>query len=247
MTRNQAVGNRYQQVTKYVRGKLPRRGLDRSREPSVYKEYRNPLALERLPTPTTEGGRGLWETIAARRSRRRFEGPITLEALSQLLWATQGITCPQAVRDLRASPSAGALYPLETYLVANAVEGLQPGVWHYRVRDHALELLRSGDFSLPVAEAALDQPMAMRAAAVFIWTAIVERSTWKYGQRGYRYMYLDAGHVGGQLHLAAEALGLNCCAIGALYDDEVNALVEVDGVEETVLYMSVVGPGDRAT
>ena len=238
-----SIGDRFQQETKYARDRLPRGGLDWSREPSLCKEYGDALAVQPLPAPETEGGRGLWETITARRSRRRFAGRLSLEGLSQLLWATQGVTLPRPERALRASPSAGALYPLETYVVVNAVEGLEPGVWHYRVREHALELLQRGDCSVAAAEAALDQPMAMRAAAVFIWTAIMERSKWKYRQRGYRYMYLDAGHVGGQLHLAAEALGLKCCAIGALYDEEVNALVGVDGAEETVLYMSVVGPG----
>jgi SagB-type dehydrogenase family enzyme len=222
---------------------MPRRGLDWARKPPVYKRYADPVALIELPPPTTEGGMGLWEVIRRRRSRRAYSGTeLRLEDLSQLLWATQGITKRREGHEFRASPSAGALYPIETYIVANHVSGLEQGIWHYQVPDHHLALIRQGDYAVQTAAAALDQPMAMHAAAVFVWTAVLERSKWKYGQRAYRYIYLDAGHIGGQLHLAAEALGLGCCAIGALYDGEVNALVGVDAENETVVYLSVVGP-----
>jgi SagB-type dehydrogenase family enzyme len=102
-------------------------------------------------------------------------------------------------------------------------------------------LLEEGDLGSRAAAAALDQPMAEQAAVVFIWTAVVERAKWKYLERAYRYIYMDAGHIGQNLYLAATALGLGCCAIGALYDEEVNRLVGADGVNETAVYMACVG------
>ena len=92
-----------------------------------------------------------------------------------------------------------------------------------------------------VAEAALGQTVVLAAQVTFIWTAVVERSRWKYRQRAYRYLYLDAGHVGENLYLAAGALGLGCCAIGAFYDDRANGIIGVDGAEETVIYLATVG------
>ena len=108
----------------------------------------------------------------------------------------------------RTAPSAGALYPIETYLFARAVAGLAPGFWHLDVPGWRLELVRAGELAWELAEAALGQGMVAQAAATFLWTAVVERSAWKYGQRAYRYIYLDAAHIAAHLGLAAEALGL---------------------------------------
>jgi SagB-type dehydrogenase family enzyme len=143
--------------------------------------------------------------------------------------------------EFRACPSAGALYPVETYLVLNDVEMIEAGIYHYSVPDHSLEQLQKGDFRLKIAQAALDQDMAYAANAVFVWTSLFARAKWKYEQRAYRYVYLDAGHIAQNLALAAVALSLGTCQIAALYDEEVNALLEIDGNEESVLYMSVVG------
>jgi SagB-type dehydrogenase family enzyme len=130
---------------------------------------------------------------------------------------------------------------VETYLVVHAVEGIEPGVYHYAVENHALDQLRTGDFRMDVARAALDQEMAYWANVVFVWTAVTARSKWKYRQRAYRYIYLDAGHIAQNLALGAVALDLGSCQIAALYDDEANALLGVDGVEETTIYMTAVG------
>ncbi len=143
--------------------------------------------------------------------------------------------------EFRACPSAGALYPVETYLAINNVEDIEPGIYHYNVKNHELDQIKKGDFRLHIAQAALDQDMAYSANAVFVWTAVFQRSKWKYEQRAYRYVYLDAGHIAQNLALAAVSLDLGTCQIGALYDDEVNLLLEIDGKEESVLYMSVVG------
>jgi SagB-type dehydrogenase family enzyme len=114
-------------------------------------------------------------------------------------------------------------------------------VYHYDVERHQLEQLKLGDFRAATAAAALDQQIAARGNVVFVWTAFFERSKWKYEERAYRYIYLDAGHIAQNLALAAVALDLGSCQIGALYDGEANELVGVDGVEESTIYMTVVG------
>lgn len=236
----EGIGEEYQSLTKYIRGSLPRRKLDWGAQPSLRKVYPKAIKRVELPTPATEGGPPLWETIRARRSERSYKRePITVEQLSQLLWAAQGIT--QKMRNYRAAPSAGALYPVETYLVVNCVEGFGAGLYHYDALDTVLELLKEGELGPQTAAAALDQRMAEEAAIVFIWTAVPERGKWNYLERAYRYIYLDAGHIAQNIYLAATALGLGCCAIGALYDEEVNRLVGADGISETVVYMCTVG------
>ncbi len=243
------IGDAYQQSTKYDR-RMMRPPEARPPHPGVYKRYADPLRVVALPEPKKEDGPGLWAVIARRRSKRGFAGQaLSLEDLSQLLWASQGLTGRSGGYELRAAPSAGALYPVETYLICHRVEGAAPGVWHYRVRSHEIECLREGDFRRAAAVAALGQRMAGEAACVFVWTAVTARCKSKYGERGYRYMYLDAGHIAAHVSLAAEALGLACCAIGALFDDDVNDLVGADGVEETALYLTVVGrpAGEKTT
>ena len=161
--------------------------------------------------------------------------------LSQLLWATQGITSRAWGYDFRAVPSAGALYPIETYVLANRVDDLLPGIYHYDVQRAELVLLKEGNFGPEAARAGLGQEILGDAAAVFIWTAVVERSKWKYRQRAYRYIYMDAGHIGQNLYLAATALNLGCCTVGAFFDEEVDRLIGVDGNEEISVYLGAVG------
>jgi SagB-type dehydrogenase family enzyme len=235
------VGDTFQHETKYRRGHLPGTGLDWATKPETYKHY--PAAPKiALSPPQTEGGPSLWDALRQRRSERRYRGaPLPEAELSQLLWAAQGITQARQSYGFRTAPSAGALYPVETYLVVNAVEGIESGVYHYGIENHELEQLKTGDFRAEIARAALDQGMAARANVVFVWTGVFGRSKWKYRQRAYRYVYLDAGHIAENLALAAVALGLGSCQIAALYDEEANELLGVDGVEESTIYMTTVG------
>jgi SagB-type dehydrogenase family enzyme len=215
--------------------------LDWSNKPGVYHHFTD-VDFVKLPRPKDRAGPSLWTAMGTRRSRRNYAPvPLKEEELSQLLWAAAGVTDEVHGLPLRTVPSAGGLYPIELYVVVNKVHGIPQGVYHYFPPDHTLQLLRKGDYSNAIAHAALDQKMAAMAGAVFIMTAVVERATWKYRQRAYRYIYLDAGHIGQNLALAAEAIGLGSCAIGALYDDEVNDLVGADGEEETVVYLTSVG------
>ncbi len=235
------TGDLFQKETKYYRGKLPSGPLLWQTKPETYKNYPSAPRIK-LDAPDMEGGMALWKAINMRRSVRDFKDESLAKAhLSQLLWATQGITKEYMGYELRAAPSAGALYPVETYLVVNNVESIEPGVYHYAIQSHELEQLKQGDFREAFARAALDQSMAAEANVVFAWTALFERSKWKYKQRAYRYVYLDAGHIAQNLALTAVSLGLGSCQIAALYDDEVNALLNVDGEEESILYLSVVG------
>ncbi|MFP4055710.1 MAG: SagB/ThcOx family dehydrogenase [Candidatus Brocadiia bacterium] len=226
------IGDAFQQATKYRRGEgEPPAG---PAEPA--------RGTEALAEPTREDGPPLWEVMARRRSVRDFgPRPLSLAQLSQLLWATQGITGRARGHAFRAAPSAGACYPLNTWLVVHRVEGLEAGLYRYDVEAAALERRRRGDLAPTIAAACLGQPMAAEAAVVFGWTAVPARAKHRYQERAYRYIYLDAGHVGQNLHLAAVALGLGCCAIGAFLDDAVNAILGVDGFGETTVYLSVVG------
>lgn len=237
----QGVGEIFQEETKYIRGKLGGGFLDWRKKPETYKTYPS-VPRVKLAPPQTDGGMPLWQAIRQRRSERRFQNaPISRADLSQLLWASQGVTKKFMDHELRAAPSAGALYPVETYLSVQLVEDIESGIYHYDVRGHALELLRQGEFRFHVAEAALDQGFMAEGAVVFAWTAVFSRSRWKYRERAYRYVYLDAGHIAQNVALAAVARGLGSCQIAALYDGEVNALFGVDGIEESIVYMTVVG------
>lgn len=235
------IGDDFQTGTKYHRGRISGGGLDWDRKPPPYKEYPS-APLITLPPPGSGGGMPLWEALEQRRSRRHFrQESLPVEPLSRLLWASQGITGQTRGFSFRSAPSAGALYPIETYVVVHNIDAVESGVYHYAVRSHALEQIKTGDFREEAARAALDQPMAAAGNAVFIWTAVFERAKWKYRQRAYRYIYLDAGHIAENLALAAVSLGLGSCQIAALYDEESNSLLGIEGEMESTLYMSVVG------
>ncbi len=233
-------GRVFQRETKHRRDHLVGRYMDWERKPETYKEYPDRPRMA-LPEPERQAV-PLDDALRNRRSVRGFsEEPLSLEELSYLLWASDGITRRERGYEFRTAPSAGALYPVETYVAVNDVAGVVPGIYHYSVKHHALEQIRKGHLGEEVARAALDQGMCASAPAVLLWTAMFERSRWKYGERAYRYVYLDAGHMAQNLSLAAVSLGLGTCQIAAAFDDEVNELLGVDGEEESVLYMSVVG------
>jgi len=231
------IGEEFQRRTIYDRHRLSGWQLDWARRPSLHKDHGNAPRVE-LDPPAREGGAGLWRLLQARHSVRDYAPGLTLAELGQVLWAADGATAAAPGIVLRTAPSAGGLYPIETYVAAHDVANLEPGIWHYDVFEHALYRGRAGDQRLAVARAALDQQIAHDAAAVLLWSAVFERTTWKYRQRGYRYLYMEAGHIAQNVALAAVALGLSTCQIAAIYDAEANALVECDGRGESVIYMS---------
>ncbi len=171
---------------------------------------RGPVNLSR---PRTKGPVSLEESIARRRSVRTYEpGPLTEEEVSQLLWAAQGITGDNG---FRAAPSGGATYPLETYLIAGNVTGIEAGLYHYVPDSHSLSLVKEGDLRAELSEAALGQPCIRDSAAVVVLTAIYGRTTDRYGDRGKMYVHMDVGHAAENLLLQAAALGLGGVPVGA--------------------------------
>jgi SagB-type dehydrogenase family enzyme len=239
----QGIGERFQEETKYTPDTIGGHYLDWDHMPDRYKNYPESNGKIALPEPRFGKSANLWETIYKRRSLRDYSSDLllTLDILSTLLWASQGITAAAAGYQFRTAPSAGGLYPIETYLLARAVEGLEKGFYHFRPNAFDLECLKAGDFATALAAAALGQGMIANAQVTFIWTAVVARSKWKYRQRAYRYIYLDAGHIAQNLYLAGTAAGLGVCGIGAFFDDQVNALIGLNGTEETTLYLASVG------
>jgi len=230
----------YLQETKLDRDRL--RSMERPRiEPApVYKDYPDSRKVS-LPEPEL-AGKDLKRALQNRRSRRRFSrSGLSLGELSALLWASQGITAVMAGHALRTAPSAGALYPVETYLAVQQVDGLDSGLYHFNPRRFELDLLEEGDFGALVGRACLGQRFMAQAGAVFCWSAVLRRNFCKYGHRGFRYVLMDAGHICQNLLLAAEALELSACPVAAIFDEELNELFQLDGHEESVIYCAAAG------
>ncbi len=221
-------------------------GIKRGPLPAFTKEYPG----EGIPLPQAQvvpGGLPLEEAIQRRRSRRDYlPQPISLEQLARLLFYANGVTGAREAYGLshfplRTAPSAGGLSPIELYPVVNAVEGLEPGLYYYQPLKHSLQRLKAGDFRRTVADLCLEQDFLTGAATVVFLSAVYERTRWKYGERAYRYVHLDAGHVSQNLLLEATALGLGACCVGAFFDDDVNAFLGLDGQREFAVLSVAVG------
>jgi SagB-type dehydrogenase family enzyme len=192
----------------------------------------------KLPEPQYDSDVSLEQSLLERRSVRDYSGqPLTLQEISQLMWAAQGLTDP---RGFRTAPSAGGLYPLELHIVVGDVEDLLPGVYRYQPDGHQLVKTGDGDKRAELAEAALEQEWVEEGAVDFVFTAVYERTTGKYGERGIRYVHMEAGHAAQNLCLQATALGLGAVTIGAFYDKEVSQLLNLPADEEP-LYVIPVG------
>lgn len=234
------IGDEFQRATKYYLESLSGKSLDWSKMPEPFKKYRAANTIP-LPNPQLET-LTLAECLKKRKSVREYaQKPISKEQLSFLLWAQNGMREAKRGFIFRTAPSAGGLYPVETYVQVNDVEGIHPGIYHYDVIGHQMEEIVTGDFRREISYACLEQEMCGEAQAVVAWSAIFARSKWKYRDRAYRYIYLDAGHIAQNLALAAVSIGLATCQIGAFFDDEVNKIFCLDGNEESVIYLSTVG------
>lgn len=235
-------GEEFQHATRYSRAKAGGHYDTRPASPERFKHYPEAPVVQ-LPPPQLSGGLDVLQATSCRRSRRKFHpGPLTQEQLSTLLWSSAGVTAKVGNFELRAAPSAGGLYPIETYLAIHHARGIDPGVYHYGVLDHVLEQLRAGEVGVQLSSAGINQGVLTDAAAVFLWSAVVDRCRAKYRERAWRYIYLDAGHVAAHVTLVAEALGLSSCPVGAFHDDEVAHLLDVDLDSEPPLYLAAVGP-----
>lgn len=205
--------------------------------------HQNPIhhKLVSLPEPNTVGDSSLEEAMLRRRSVREFsDHPIKLEHLSQLLWSAQGVT--GVANHKRTPPSAGALHPLETYVVIGNVEGLDQGIYRYAPGAHTLVMVSDVDVRLDLGRAAVDQTWLAEASTVFVFAAIYERTTRKYGERGLRYVHMDAGFAAENLHLQAVALGLGTVAMGAFNDDEVHRVMQLNPDEQPMLILPIGWP-----
>lgn len=196
-----------------------------------------------LPTPVETGAMSLEEAVSLRKSVRDYSRePVTISQVSMILWSAQGITHD----GLRATPSAGALYPLEIYMVSRhgGVAGLESGIYHYQIGAHKLSLVKSGDYSQALQTASLDQEAVGNAAITIVIAAVFDRTTVRYGQRGKQYVYQESGHVAQNIYLQATALGLGSVVIGAFDDDRVRGVIG-SGNDETPVYVQPIGVPSR--
>jgi SagB-type dehydrogenase family enzyme len=212
-----------------ARGKAKRRMTQRSETEIVH-----------LPQPRLNSDISVERTLLSRRSVREYrDESLTLAEIGQLLWAAQGVTNPEG---FRTAPSAGALYPLELYLVAGKVRDLPPGTYHYRPPTHTLALVLAGDIRGKLSVSALYESAIKRAPASLVFSAVAARTTGKYGKRGVRYVYMDHGHAAQNVHLQAVAMGLGTYVIGGFNDDALRQIMSLTPEEEPLSIIPVGRP-----
>ena len=193
----------------------------------------------KLPEPKYDSDTSIEQALQTRRSVREYKDePLTLIEISQLLWAAQGIT--DSNRGFRTAPSAGALYPMNVYIVINEVDGVANGIYTYKPHLHELVLVRSGNLRNDLTAAALGQSCVRESAAVIVFSAVYERTTRKYGNRGIRYVHMEAGHAAQNIYLQTVSLNLGMVAVGAFRDEEVRKILNMSEKEQP-LYILPVG------
>jgi SagB-type dehydrogenase family enzyme len=215
--------------------------------PALQKPYPETSKLIDLVAPNdlTVGRMPLFEAINRRKSYRRYtDEALTLEELSFLLWAAQGVhkIAEKGAATRRTVPSGGSRHPFEVYLVINRVDGLEPGLYRYLALDHKLCFLGADqELSKKVTRACLKQAFVGKGAVVFIWTAFPYRAEWRYTTVAHKMIAMDAGHSCQNLYLAGAAIGAGICAIGAYNQQELDGLLKVDGTEEFAIYAAAIG------
>ncbi len=201
-------------------------------------KYKNSDNIK-LPAPDTKAGMPVEMAINNRRSVRNYSNKaLNFKEVSQILWSAQGITSED--RNLRAAPSAGATYPLELYFVADDVTGLEAGIYHYIPEGHSLKKISNKKIKGELTTAALGQAFLSDAPAILVISAIYERTTARYGERGKQYVHMEAGHVAQNIYLQAESLHLGTVVVGAFVDKKVKQLIGMKE-KETPLYIMPVG------
>jgi SagB-type dehydrogenase family enzyme len=191
----------------------------------------------KLPNPELTGEQSVEMLLQRRRSVRSYQKLfLNLAEVGQLLWSAQGVSDAQG---LRTAPSAGALYPLKLFVVVGDVNELSAGIYQYNPAEHSLLKTANGDLRKLLQKAALNQSCIGDAAIIFVFTAIYQRTTWKYGNRGLRYVHMEVGHAGQNLFLQAEALHLGTVVVGAFDDDEVRDVLNLDGHIQPLSLMPV--------
>jgi SagB-type dehydrogenase family enzyme len=239
------IGKEFMQKTKpqALEQSLQKRGV-----PQPPLEIGYDPSIELIPLPSEETITAypidLRKAIDQRRTLRRYaKENLTLNELTFLLWTTQGVKAvTKRPVTFRTVPSAGARHAFETYILVNSVQGLKQGLYRYIALEHALLPLETDiNIAQQLSDACLEQKQVTESAVTFIWVADMTRMYWRYGERGYRYIHLDAGHVCQNLYLAAEAIHSGVCAIAAFDDDKINAVLKLDGEQQFVVYLGTVG------
>jgi SagB-type dehydrogenase family enzyme len=239
------IGKEFMEKTqyRYMDKSDQNKGLPQPPLELPYDETRRVFNLP-IPRDIEVDAVDLREAVEGRRSVRDYSDQyLSLEDLSWLLWCTQGVKKGIGrSTTLRTVPSAGARHAFETYLLVNRVEELKPGLYRFLAIDHKLlEINLEANLVDRLTKACLQQRIVKMSAVTFIWVAVAYRMTWRYSERGYRYLHLDAGHVCQNLYLAAKSIGGGVCAVGAYHDEEINELLEIDGEEQFVIYVATVG------
>lgn len=214
----------------------------------AYKQYAH---FPRIKLPAIEdvpqSNRSFDEVVSSRRSVRDFADlDLDLNELSKILHQSYGVTGELSGKggfrqDLRSAPSAGALYPAEIYIAVRKVTGVEPGIYHYNVPNHELELMIPGDPTEKTLEVCCGQEYVRQASVVILISGVLARTKLKYGERGYRYALLDVGHLGQNIYLSCTSLELAVMTTCGFFDDEANKLLRIDGVDETTLYVAFIG------
>jgi len=216
-------------------------------QPPLEMAYDPKAALISLPDPTSCSlvASDFLAIVESRESRRKYtDEALSLVELSYLLWTTQGVKSVNETQTFtkRLVPSAGARHPFETYLLINRVEGIEPGLYRYLALEHKLLLVNAAeDINQKITEASLKQKQVQNSAVTFCWVADIARTYWRYNERSFRYIMLDAGHVCQNLYLAAETIHCGVCAIAAYDDDLMNNALGVDGEHQFTAYLASLG------
>lgn len=199
----------------------------------------------KLSEPRHKGNVSVEQAIMERRSVRNFAlEPLTMKEISQILWASGGATLDGITGPTRAYPSAGAIYPIEAYLVAGDVTGLESGIYRYDWKNHSLVLHKKGDFRDVLANAALNQRMIKEAPATIVAASRYKKIERRYGERGaLRYVSMDAGHLGQNVHLQAQSIGLGTVMVGAFTDNKVTEIIGLK--DEVPIYMMPIGKPEK--
>ena len=209
---------------------------------SLYPKIKLP-SLDNLP----ENEIKFDDVIASRRSIRAFsDTEMSLEELSKILHQSYGVTGEITLQggikqELRSAPSAGGLYPAEIYLAVRNIGELEPGIYHYNVPNHELEVLTTEDPTEKLFEACLQQEYSREASVIILISAVFQRSKRKYNERGYRYALLDVGHLGENIYLTCTAQGLAIVPTSGFYDEKINELLNIDGIDESAVYLAFIG------
>jgi SagB-type dehydrogenase family enzyme len=242
---NDNIGKDFIERTKHHH--LTRSDQSRGRpQPRLQQPYSATQPVLDLPDPLACPHKAVdvYDAIVERRSIRRYtQDPLSLAELSYLLWCTQGVkeTLRQSAT-LRTVPSAGARHAFETYILVNRVTDLRAGLYRFLALGHKLiEQAIDPTMANKITAACFGQQFVKHSAVSFVWTAVPYRMNWRYGERGYRYLHLDVGHVCQNLYLSAESIQCGVCAIAAFDDDQMNRLLGIDGEQQFTIYVAAVG------